>query len=129
MLKRHTKRAQRYKCAYIQKKISIANQKKRLQYGQEHQGKSVDDFWQYIFFLDKAHIDPSFILHDRVLREEGTRYDSHNIQERGEKKGVKLHIAAWINWHKKAKKLEFYHDEEDSIIKPQRPPKPRRSKY
>jgi hypothetical protein len=32
-----------------------------------------------------------------------------------EKKGVKLYITAWINWHKKAEKLEFYNDENNHI--------------
>jgi hypothetical protein len=129
MLQRYTNQARRYKCAYIQKKISLANRQKRYKYGQDHQGKTIDNFWQYVFFSDEAHIDPSSSIQGRVLREQGTRYNSSNIQERGEKKGVALHIAAWVNWHGKAEKLEFYHDEEDSIIKPKRPPKPRKSKY
>ena len=65
----------------------------------------------------------------RYLRERGTRYDTENIQERGEKTGVKLHIAAWCNWHAKADKLEFYNDENESIVKTKRPPKPKKSKY
>ena len=64
-----------------------------------------------------------------ILRERGTRLDPENIQERGEKIGVKLHIAAWINWHTKAEKLEFYNDENDFTIKAKKPPKPRRSRF
>jgi len=97
MLKRYTNKAQRYKCAYIQKTISQANRYKRHAYGKKHAHKTVDDFWQYIFFIDEAHIDPTSILQDRILREQGTRYNSENIQERGNKKGVKLHVAAWVN--------------------------------
>jgi hypothetical protein len=33
-----------------------------------------------------------------------------NIQEKAEKTGVKLYIAAWVNWHEKAEKLEFYNE-------------------
>jgi hypothetical protein len=40
-----------------------------------------------------------------------------------------LHIAAWINWHSKSEKLEFYKDENNSIIKPKRPLKPRKTMY
>jgi transposase len=46
-----------------------------------------------------------------------------------EKKGTKLHIAAWINWHQKAEKLEFYNDENDHLQPPKRPSKPRKSRY
>jgi hypothetical protein len=45
------------------------------------------------------------------------------------KKGIKLHITAWINWYKKAKKLEFYNDEDDHIQPLKRPSKPRKSQY
>lgn len=56
-----------------------------------------------------------------ILREQGTRYNTENIQERGEKGGGRLYIAGWINWSSKAEKLEFYNDEIDKI---QRPPRP-----
>ena len=54
---------------------------------------------------------------------------TENIQERGEKTGVKLHIAAQINQHEKASKLEFYNDEEEHIQRPQRPRKPRKTMH
>jgi hypothetical protein len=44
-----------------------------------------------------------------------------------EKKGTKLHIAAWINWHQKAEKIEFYNDENDYLQPLKRPGKPRKS--
>lgn len=128
-LKRDTNRGQRYKQAYIQKQISKKNRALRVSYGQEHLGKSIDNFWQYIFFTDEAHIDPSSNSQGYILREQGTRYDTENIQERGEKKGVRLHIAGWINWYRKAEKLEFYNDENDYIQQLKRPPKPRKTMY
>ncbi|XTI86240.1 hypothetical protein V2W45_1519188 [Cenococcum geophilum] len=83
----HTKNAKRFHQAYIKKRMSKKNKEKRVEYGLEHQGKSVEDFWQFIFFTDEAHIDPSSNSVGYILREEGTRYDSVNIQERGEKTG------------------------------------------
>jgi hypothetical protein len=59
--------------------------------------KSVKDFWQYIFFTDEAHIDPSSIGQGSILRERGHRYDVENIQERLEKTGVRLHVRGWVN--------------------------------
>jgi hypothetical protein len=58
-LKVYTNKGQRYKQAYIQKVLSQVNRKKRLEYSQEHLGKSINNFWQYIFFTDEAHINPS----------------------------------------------------------------------
>ena len=82
-----------------------------------------------MYFTDEAHIDPSSKPQGLILREQGTRYNTENIQERPEKEGVRLHVAAWINWHEKADKLEFYNDENDLTIKPPRPPKPRKTMY
>jgi hypothetical protein len=100
------------------------NRKEREAYGREHVDKSVGDFWSYIFFTNEAHIDPTSLAVNNILREEGTRYDTKNIQERGEKKGIKFYVAGWITWYDKAEKLEFYNDEEDYIQQPAMPPKP-----
>jgi hypothetical protein len=115
--------------AYIQKKISPKNYRLRVQYGHEHKDKSIDDFWQFIYFTDEAHIDPSSQGQGHILREQGTRMDTENIQERGEKTGVKLHIRAWANWHEKAEKLEFYNNKEEHVERPRRPAKPCTRKY
>ncbi|RDL42414.1 uncharacterized protein BP5553_02393 [Venustampulla echinocandica] len=111
-LKACTKGGQRYKQAYIKKEISRQNKRKR----------------QYIFFSDEAHLDTSSQAQGYILREQGTRTDAENIQERGERTGVKLHVFAWVNWWGKSK-LYFYHDEEEYIERPPRPPKPRTRKY
>jgi hypothetical protein len=100
-LKEHTNGGQRYKCALIKKTLSAKNRREREAYGREHVDKSMEDFWSYIFFSDEAHIDPTSLAVEDVLRERGTRYDTENIQERGEKKGIKFHVAAWITWYRK----------------------------
>ena len=64
-----------------------------------------------------------------ILCERGTRNDPDNIQQRPQRIDVKLHIAAWVNWYKKAEKLEFYNDEESFVQRPKRPSKPRTRKY
>jgi hypothetical protein len=93
-LKECTNSGQRYKQAYIQKVLSTANKRKRLEYCQEHKGKSIEDFWQYIIFTDEAYIDPSSIRQGYILREQGHRYDTENIQERPELLGVRIHCTA-----------------------------------
>jgi hypothetical protein len=42
---RETKQAQRYKQAYIKKKLSPENRYKRQQYGHEHQDETIDSFF------------------------------------------------------------------------------------
>lgn len=71
-------------------------------------------------------MDPSSQAQGHILREEGHRTDPENIQERGEKTGVKVHVAGWCNWWEKCEKLEFYNDEEAYIEEPKKSPKPRR---
>ena len=62
----------------------------------------------------------------RITREEGTRDDPENIEERPPLKDVRFHVAAWISWWGKADKVEFQNDEEDKIEEPPYPSKPRR---
>lgn len=127
-LKANTNKGQRYKMAYIKKRLSLKNRGERIHYGAEHQHKTVHDFWQYVYFTDEAHLDPSSQAQGYILREQGTRLDPENIQERGEKTGVTLHVFAYINWWEKSE-LYFYKDEEMYIEKPKKPPKPRTRKY
>jgi hypothetical protein len=56
----------------------------------------MEDFWSFIFFTDEVYIDPLANQAPGILRELGKRYDDKNIIERGEKEGVKFHVAAWI---------------------------------
>jgi DDE superfamily endonuclease len=128
-LKQATNGGQRYKQAYIKKVLSRKNRGERVHYGAAHLDKTIHDFWQYIYFTDEAHLDPSSQAQGYILRERGTRTNTENIQERGEKTGVKLHIFAWVNWWGKSEKLYFYNDEEEHVERPQRPPKPRKRMY
>ncbi|KAG4427311.1 hypothetical protein IFR05_017205, partial [Cadophora sp. M221] len=128
-LKHYTKNAQRFKQAYVKKEISNANKAKRVKYGKENREKTVESHWQYVHFTDEAHVDPSSTGAGYILREEGTREHPEDIQERPKKEGNKLHMAGWVNWHGKCEKLEFYHDEEEKVVQPPRPRKPRHRKY
>ncbi|KAL2038036.1 hypothetical protein N7G274_009256 [Stereocaulon virgatum] len=104
-LTRRANGSRRYKQTYIGKLISQTNRQKRLEYGKTYQ---------------------SFSGH--ILRPPGAWYEPQNIQQRGEKNGVKLHIAAWVNWHGKGE-LRFYNDENNHTVRPRRRTKPRESKY
>ena len=124
-LAKHTKGGRMYKMAFVKKEISEANEENRTIYGKTHYWDTIKSFWQYQVFTDEAHIDPTSFRAREVLREEGHRYDPENILQRGEKKGVKLHCAAWVNWHAKSERLHFYHNKEEYTTKPKIPRKPR----
>lgn len=125
-LKEHTKRGGRYLCAFVKKVISTKNCEQRTIYGHNHVYDPLFGFFDHIVYTDEAHIDPTSQAQGRILREQGTRDDPENIEQRPPLKGVRFHIAAWISWYGKADKLEFYNDEEDKIEQPPYPPKPRR---
>jgi hypothetical protein len=125
-LKEHTKGGQQYKCAFVKKVMSSKNEEERETYSREHKDKPLIGFWDHVFFTDEVHIDPTSLIQEEVLQEQGHCYDDENIQQRGQKKGIKFHIAGWINWYSKAEKLEFYNNKEDYTEHPPPPPKPRR---
>ncbi|KAH7370026.1 hypothetical protein BKA65DRAFT_531777 [Rhexocercosporidium sp. MPI-PUGE-AT-0058] len=108
-LQKRLRKGRRYKQAFVKKEISKANKSKRVEY-------------------DEAHVDPSSMGTGYVLREEGTRENLENIQEKPKRIGNKLHMAGWVNWHAKCEKLEFYYDEEEKVVQPLRPRKPRARK-
>ena len=122
----HTKKGGRYKCAFVKKVISTQNHANRVIYGQTHLYDPLFGFFDHIVYTDEAHVDPTSQAQGMVLREQGTRDNPENIEERPPLKGVRFHIAAWISWWGKAQKLEFYNDEEDKVEQPPYPSKPRR---
>ena len=111
------------------KNISNKNMRLRVEYGRRHEDETIDSFWQFVHFTDEAHLDPNEYYSKRVLREEGTRYESENLQAMPDMKGVKFHFAASISWHHKGE-LQFYNDEHNPpFVVTKKPPKPRKSKY
>jgi hypothetical protein len=110
--KRHRSKAERYKMTKI-KLISSENKKLRKEYDLRHQTKTIESFWQYIHFTDKAHFDSNETYSKRVLHEEVTQYEASNMQIMSDLKDVKLYFVASIFWHHKSP-LQFYSDEHDS---------------
>ncbi len=126
--RRRTLKAERYRMIKI-KKISLKNQKLRVEYDHRHKDETIDSFWQYVHFTNEARLNSNETYSKRILREEGTRYETRNMQFMLNMKEVKLHFAASIFWHHKSPLL-FYNDEHDSsfvIIK--KSLKSRKSKY
>ena len=108
--------------------ISRKNKQERVEYGKEHQDKTVDEFWQFVHFTDEAHIDPAQTSQMWILREQGTRFEPENLQHKPFKIKQKFYIAAIISWNYKSP-LQFYNDESDHLDIQKRPRKPRKSRY
>lgn len=112
--------------AFVKKVISEKNKEQRTEYGQEHQYKPLFGFWDHIIYTDEMHVDPESQSQSHILREQGTRDDPENIEERPPLKGVRLHAAGWISWWGKAERLEFYNDENDAQDGEEKPPYPKK---
>jgi hypothetical protein len=56
----------------------------------------VENFWKYVTFTDEAHFNPGSRPVGLILREEGTRYNIENIEERGSKEGNQLYVVVCI---------------------------------
>ncbi|KAL5322950.1 hypothetical protein ACEPPN_007475 [Leptodophora sp. 'Broadleaf-Isolate-01'] len=69
-LKEHVK-ARRFKMAFVKKQVSEKNKEERVTYGEEHVGKTIEDFWSCITFTDEAHHDPNSQPVGYILRQEG----------------------------------------------------------
>ena len=71
--------------AYVKKQIFKPNKINRADFGNEHKGKTIEDYWHIYFFMDKAYVDPSFIKTRYIFREHRKRLDPDNIQEKPKK--------------------------------------------
>jgi hypothetical protein len=78
-LKEHTDRGQQYKCAFVKKIVSSKNKKEREIYSREHDSKPLIGFWDHIFFTDEAHVDPTSLVQQEVLREQGKHYNKETF--------------------------------------------------
>ena len=74
------------------KKISKKNKEKRIDYGWKHKDHTIANYWQYVWFTDEGHIDPSTTPGQRVLYEESTRLQSENMQEMLDQFGVTVYV-------------------------------------
>jgi transposase len=92
-LKKYTKGGQRYKYAFVKKKISDKNLEKRRIHRDAYKDLTIISHFDYVIYTDKAHVNPLSIIQEEVLREEGHRYDTENIQERGQLTEVRFYIA------------------------------------
>jgi hypothetical protein len=78
-LKEYTKGGQRYKYAFVKKKISDKNLEKRRIYGDAHKDLPIIGHFDHVIYTDKAHVNPLSMIQKDVLREEGHWYNTEYI--------------------------------------------------
>jgi hypothetical protein len=106
--------------------VSKTNRRKRVIYCTAYQGKTIEDYWQFIHFSDEAHLDPYQSSAEYILRPDGEALLPENMQmEHFDNLSQRLHIAATVSWHHKGA-LQFYNDENNNQPRPR---KPRKSMY
>jgi len=128
-LQAHASRAgaKRFKKRYTTE-ISKKNKLIRVEYGKEHEKKTITGFWQFVYFTDEAHFH-SVKLQNKA--EYGLRYPG---QERLLKEtkvtglNVTVHCAGEVTYNYKGP-LRFYKDPKEPSQKSYAPRKPRKSKY
>ena len=79
------------------KKISPKNLKKRVHYDIEHRNETVKSLWQWVLFTDETHVDPDQVHRTCILREEGTRLHSDNMQEMPDTQRMRLHMTGSVS--------------------------------
>ena len=84
----------------------------RVEYGRQHKDRPLRGFWDKVSYSDEVHIDPTSEGSKYILRDEGTREDPENIQERPKKSGVVFHMSASVSWWH-ISPLKFYNDKHD----------------
>ena len=124
------KSAKRYKKPRT-KAISPTNKKLRVQYGRDHENKSVRKFWQYVFFTDEKHFRSRELStrQEYELRQLGSEQRLEALQEENEAGlDVVLHVAAGISYHGRGD-LIFYKDPvEPELVRAYNKARPRKSK-
>ena len=92
-------------------RISPENKARRIDYGIQHQDKTIRDFWQYIYFTDEVHFNAAELAckAEYELRQEG-RNDPQPINEApAPQVDLVVYLAAGISYNHKGP-LIFYHD-------------------
>jgi hypothetical protein len=128
---RSTLRNQRNAGRYKQRPVaplSKKNQDLRIQYGEEHQKKTIRGWWQYVYFTDEAHFNSVDLAYQ-------TQYETRQVGGQRIKRlhptpkvpfNVTLHVAAGVSYNHKGAFI-FYNDPQEPSTKVYKPRRPRKS--
>lgn len=102
--------SRRYKQAYSSF-ISDENKRKRVQYGTEHQDKTIRSWWRFVYFTDEVHFNSKELSsHPHYeLRQQGGSTSRRINEAPAPSLDVTVHFAAGISYDYKGP-LIFYHD-------------------
>jgi hypothetical protein len=124
---RDRKDAGRYKKAPVPP-LSEQNRNRRIQYGRDHQEKTITNWWQYVYFTDEVHFNSVDLAYQTQweTRQRGAAR-SRRLQPTPKVPfNVTLHVAAGVTYNHKGAFI-FYNDEHEPDIKVYKPTRPRKS--
>jgi transposase len=99
-----------------------------VDYGKEHEGKTIIGHWQWIWFTDEAHFQS--IKLQNITKYELRKAGQERQYKANKKSGldVTLHVAVGVSYNHK-RPLIFYKDPQEPLEKVRKPSPPRKSKY
>jgi hypothetical protein len=108
--------------------ISDKNRDLRIQYGQDHQNKTVRDWWQYVYFTDEAHFNSVDLSYKSQYetRQQGSQPLRRIQPNQKAPLNLTLHVAAGISYNHKGV-FTFYKDPYEPSEKLYKPRRPRKS--
>lgn len=71
--------------------------KQRNKYSDVYEEHTVDNYFQFVYWTDKAYSDPLAEPTRRILREEGTAYEKENIQAKSDLEGYTIYVAVSVS--------------------------------
>lgn len=108
--------------------LSQKNKDLRVQYGRNHQGKTITGFWQNVYFTDEAHFQTADLAYKSVweTRQPGAE-PSDQLQPIPQPViDLTVHVAGGVSYNHKGP-LIFYNDPAEPGPKVYKPRKPRKS--
>ena len=109
--------------------MNKATEAKRVARAHQHVNKEIIGFWDCIHFTDEAHFNEGMSNTPYIAREQGTHYDKENLAQKRQFLSSRIDIAGSVNCYSRIKNLIFYNDENDKIVVPKPPPRPRKRMY
>ena len=79
---------------YMNKELSQENLESCIVYRRQYLHKKIRGFQEFVNFTDKFYIDSTKLEREHTLREEKTRLNKENIQQRLKLERIKFYVAS-----------------------------------
>jgi hypothetical protein len=100
----------------------------RVDYGTDHDKKTLTGFWQYVWFTDEVHLQSAKLQNKAEYELRYPGQERHLKETKSSGLDVIVHCAAGISYNHK-ERLIFYKDPKEPTEKAYRPRKPRKTMY